>query len=63
MKEMDIFLTLKTCEAGERAGSLELNKSVFKVWSTLSVGMSVHFTSCVSTESVSSFNMRITVLT
>ena len=40
MKEMDIFLTLKTCEAGERAGSLELNKSVFKVWSTLSVGMS-----------------------
>lgn len=40
MKEMDIFLTLKTCEAEERAGSLKLNKSVFKVWSTLSVGMS-----------------------
>ena len=28
MKEMDIFLTLKTCESEERAGSLELNKSI-----------------------------------
>lgn len=40
MKEIYVLPTLKICGGEERAGNLELDRSVFKVWSTLSLGMS-----------------------